>query len=358
MIPPIDDSVLQSNPDFAVLYKRLTTEVLAPDGSSKNDPADRKRNQVKDDLHKHRLRAAKHNLLTSALASATAPEKKAAPKAIPSSKGIAAAPPRTRAQHHQHHHQQQQEELSEDLLDLLVLLPPLLDPEQNSSLDDESVRLLLSSPPLSDLEHLLPELGELAGASLHSSALGLARIANPSTNPSYLHRSIPSLPASVSSLQAAHTEAAQALAGARAETLASLLPLLATYAQALTTLIRSLESKHTVLARSSLLHAQTTSLDAQQADLSLQSALHGLQKEVYSAKSIAALQTYSAHLRDARSRLEERIRGLEMELSDYGVGVDGGQNKERTMREIARVYGEMHRKIDDTNGDLQRLQRG
>lgn len=48
MIPPIDDSVLQNNPDFAVLYKRLTTEVLAPDGCSKNDPADRKRNQVKD----------------------------------------------------------------------------------------------------------------------------------------------------------------------------------------------------------------------------------------------------------------------------------------------------------------------
>ena len=48
MIPPIDDSVLQNNPDFAVLYKRLANEVLAVDGSTKDDPAAKKRNQVKD----------------------------------------------------------------------------------------------------------------------------------------------------------------------------------------------------------------------------------------------------------------------------------------------------------------------
>lgn len=35
MFPPIDDHVLENNPDFAKLYKTLTTSVLNPDGTSK-----------------------------------------------------------------------------------------------------------------------------------------------------------------------------------------------------------------------------------------------------------------------------------------------------------------------------------
>lgn len=37
MFPPVDDAVLQNNPDFARLYKNLTGNVLNPDGSSKDD---------------------------------------------------------------------------------------------------------------------------------------------------------------------------------------------------------------------------------------------------------------------------------------------------------------------------------
>lgn len=39
MLPPIKESVLNDNPDFANLYKKLTTTVLNSDGSTKNDPA-------------------------------------------------------------------------------------------------------------------------------------------------------------------------------------------------------------------------------------------------------------------------------------------------------------------------------
>lgn len=37
MLPPIEDSVLQDNPDFAALYNTLTTAILNPDGTTKDD---------------------------------------------------------------------------------------------------------------------------------------------------------------------------------------------------------------------------------------------------------------------------------------------------------------------------------
>lgn len=46
MFPPVDDAVLQNNPDFAALYKTLTTVVLNPDGSTKNDAAAKERDAV------------------------------------------------------------------------------------------------------------------------------------------------------------------------------------------------------------------------------------------------------------------------------------------------------------------------
>lgn len=48
MLPPVEDSVLQSNPDFAVLYTTLTTAILNPDGSTKNDPAAKERKAVRE----------------------------------------------------------------------------------------------------------------------------------------------------------------------------------------------------------------------------------------------------------------------------------------------------------------------
>lgn len=39
MFPPIEDTVLQNNPKFAALHKTLTTRILNPNGSTKNDPA-------------------------------------------------------------------------------------------------------------------------------------------------------------------------------------------------------------------------------------------------------------------------------------------------------------------------------
>jgi len=48
MFPPVEDGVFQHNPEFAALYKTLTTAILNPDGSTKNDPAVKERKAVRE----------------------------------------------------------------------------------------------------------------------------------------------------------------------------------------------------------------------------------------------------------------------------------------------------------------------
>lgn len=84
---------------------------------------------------------------------------------------------------------------------------------------------------------------------------------------------------------------------------------------------------------------------------------------VYDDRTRAALGTYLGHLRDAGERLGERGRGLERELWGYGVGrerEEGGDGnregeKEKVMREVARVYGEMRRELGEVSTDVERL---
>jgi hypothetical protein len=46
MFPPVDDAVLRNNPDFAILYNKLTNVALNPDGSSRTTSASRERAAV------------------------------------------------------------------------------------------------------------------------------------------------------------------------------------------------------------------------------------------------------------------------------------------------------------------------
>lgn len=51
MFPPIENAVLQSNPDFAALYGTLTTALLNGNGSTKDDPAAKERIAVQEVRH-------------------------------------------------------------------------------------------------------------------------------------------------------------------------------------------------------------------------------------------------------------------------------------------------------------------
>lgn len=37
MLPPVEEAVLQSNPEFAALYGTLTSAILNPDGTTRDD---------------------------------------------------------------------------------------------------------------------------------------------------------------------------------------------------------------------------------------------------------------------------------------------------------------------------------
>ena len=74
------------------------------------------------------------------------------------------------------------------------------------------------------------------------------------------------------------------------------------------------------------------------------------------------------HLRDGKGRLREGVKHLASELAGYGVDFeerDGlgrrgsvkDRGKEWTMREMARVYREMGRQVEEVRGDLERLGR-
>jgi hypothetical protein len=261
------------------------------------------------------------------------------------------------------------------LLDLLLLLPPLLTASP-TDLSPESMAILLSSPPLSDFPSHVPQLAALASNTLHASAVHLARIANPSTNPSYVHRSIPSLPTHAASLSTAITNRKSELTRARLAAASELATLLHNQTTVLSQLLRALEAKHGPVARSLEFRATEAALTAQRQQAEAESALWLARRETYTPQAAQALRNYASHLRDARGRLNEAVHALRGTLEAYGVtvsdgdgngdddwkreqggGARGGKDKEKVMREMARVYRDMGRQVEEVREDLERLGR-
>ena len=210
----------------------------------------------------------------------------------------------------------------ESLVDILLLLPSLVG--ERNYISAENASTILSGPPFSELETLLPDVAALVSANLHASALSLARIVHPSISSSQLHHQIPSLPNNILGLRAEVDEADQALVAKRLESLEILASLLDEYTQSLTLLIQTMEQKHGPVAENLELKAADVSLLAQQAERDSNATLNSLQKEMYPPEAITALQNYLMHLKDAKVRTKERVRGLKAELTEYDVAVKGG----------------------------------
>ncbi|KUI73614.1 hypothetical protein VM1G_09211 [Cytospora mali] len=335
MFPLVEDSVLQNNPQFAALYGTLTSAILNPDGTTKDDQsrAVRERDAVRKELDAHRLKSAKQHLLAQSLSAAMPPEPDASSRRsrLPS-------------------------ELPGPLLDLLLLLPPLLASAEQSSPD--SLQLLLSSPPFTSLEDHMSSLASLVSSSLQSSAVQLARAAYPTTNASFLHRHIPSVPSHIGNLSSDVRQQSISLAGARSAAANALVRLLQDYTQALTLLIRSLEAKHGGVARSLEFRAADVALEAQFGQVNAEMALWNVRKDLYSPEVREALSNYNNHLRDGQRRLSEAVRTARAELVEYGITIDGEAGdlkKERALREAARAYRDMSQQVEEAQRDLGRL---
>ncbi|KAI1276482.1 hypothetical protein F5Y07DRAFT_137514 [Xylaria sp. FL0933] len=384
MLPPVDDSVLKNNPRFEKLYNTITTSILNPDGSTKTDPSAKQRDAVCQELHAYRLKAARIHLLRTAISTAI-PNQTTQSQPAKQEAG-------TEQQKHQSQYQHKRSKsrlqpqpqaqtkqtttpaLPPDLAQLLLLIPAFLN--NASTLQPSSLSLLLTSPPFTELPTLFPDLTALVSARLTSQAKTLARVLSPSTNPSYIHRVIPSLPSIANTLISDLATSKTALSRARLVATSSLTEYLGQHTEALTLVLRALEAKHDLVATSSELRAAQAYQEAQAWAMAAEALLWETRYLAYPPEARAALLHYRQHLRDAGRRLEDASRVREAELADYGVDVDRrdysqipgerrprgrgrratvDENKETKMREMARVWREMETRLKEIQGDLSRL---
>lgn len=130
--------------------------------------------------------------------------------------------------------------------------------------------------------------------------------------------------------------------------------LLSLYHLATTLVILILEQNiHGSIARHIKAHSELLSLSAQTLQYQVQEKAVRGEKMVYTEDVKGALDVYVRNLTDGRERLRERRGAAEKVLWGYGVGREG--EKERVMREVARVYGGFVREIGEVGGDVERL---
>lgn len=184
------------------------------------------------------------------------------------------------------------------------------------------------------------------------------------TTPPLTNLTIPHLPTTISHLTTFTLPTLySSVLHARLDTAKSVRDLLAQYSTAYTLLIKTLEAKHGTIARSLEFKASETALLAQKAEKESELAVLGVRREVYTPEVKRALVEYKKWLVAEQERIRGEIERGEEVLGGYGVRINtegggeggGDAEKEKVMREIARVYGEMEREVDVVRKDLERL---
>ncbi|PQE27640.1 diphthamide biosynthesis protein [Rutstroemia sp. NJR-2017a BBW] len=334
MLPPIEEAILHSNPKFKKLHERLSAEILNPDGSTKNHPAQKERDAVAASLKAARIEAAKSRILIDSLSSLDI-----SPAASKPASRTSQAP--------------SQKVLPPEVIELIILLTTQL---SLPSISKQSITLLTSTPQYHTLQTHLPLISTLLSTHLHSSALSLARIQNPTTNPSFLHRHLPTLLPTTITLLTTNTNKAHSLTHSRVLLTNQTIHVLDLYHTLHRSIIQHLErQKHGPLSRHSVSKISHLSLSAQTLALELKERYLRGEKIIYDERTSAALGNYMRELKNGRERLKERERGLRRELWGYGVGREGDGGKEKVMREIARVYAELKVEVEDVGRDVEKL---
>lgn len=142
-------------------------------------------------------------------------------------------------------------------------------------------------------------------------------------------------------------------------------------------LLPALESKHGIATTNTTLRAERVAAEAQTWNLAVAALMSDVVNIIYPPEARAALGNYSRHLAQGKMRVLDTARVRVAELEDYGVdvrtlgieGVEGGrgsrgggggggdENKEKVMREIAKVWKEMEGRMGEVRRDLKRLGR-
>jgi hypothetical protein len=345
MIPPISPSILESNPQFASLYKHLTANLLNPDASTR--AICEAQAPVSEARRPHLIRAAKEELLRCRLRNLFAASEDR------EDKDVLAVPP--------------------ELRELILTISMLLDEESNTSLDQDDYDLLrpeidtfhdeveiIAAAVSKDLQRQHEILCKIASASQLQTLPSWKTAANSKRKmkcSDYL--SSPSLPSLLSPL----------LPAVPSREMQSSFASLAATTSAHTNLHRHLLST-TITHSERVIHGlQTRHLKARSAHLSV--AAMGLAKriqvlyltgrrDIYRPDVQHAIEIYARYLEGLKQQLEDTERICQEELVFYeNVGLEeGGKGQRWIMKEVGRRYGELLQAVEDVKGEIQKLEGG
>lgn len=240
-----------------------------------------------------------------------------------------------------------------ELVEVILLLSSQLNAKP---LDTPSRNLLESSELWQCLKLQLPHISTIIASHLHTRALLLSRILSPTTNPSYLHRTIPKVCPMVNNLQTQITNQTAALAKRRISLVNKTLQVVEQYQRAIELTVSHLEqTTHGTFSEHIKAKSEYISVQALSVSLLVKEKETSARQLVYTKQVQRALGNYAQHLRVEKERINERTREAERILWGYGVGRDDGGEKEKVMREIARMYGIMKDEIESVERDVGRL---
>ncbi|KAH7075351.1 hypothetical protein BKA63DRAFT_594751 [Paraphoma chrysanthemicola] len=306
MLPPVDPSILQRNPNFEVLYKDLTTRKLNPDGSTR----DTKKQRIHDEIRRS-LTTARTNLISSQILI----------------NSLSDLPSRA--------------------TDLPPELPSVIETvtAQLNGHVPESDREILSG----DVDFFLENITTISDAlATHLSVVTdyLCTIADPKDPPE-----TPDLASRARSLYASATQdLPDQLAQARIDLANTTSTLLHTHLTLLKTSIRILErTQHGALARHTKSSAEL---------LHLRATLLGLQAKTHTlahpppAEFVAALKEFRKQQGSGEKGLKDREGVARRELELYREAGEKG------MRDLARRKGVLEREVERMEGEIERVERG
>lgn len=245
--------------------------------------------------------------------------------------------------------------LPEELLELITILSLKL---SNPNLSPSVIQTLETSEILALLPRYTRKINDLISRHLNNQSISLVRITNPTSNASFLHRSIPKLAVTVQTLQQTIVFKKEKLEKERVRLVSEACKVLEKYRHATELVIRILEqNKHGQASRAVKAKVDWTAVNAEQEALTMRTMATKANTMVYNAETKEALRNYMMHLKDSKSRLRQKKRDVEKELWAYGVGrdKDDGGRKEVVMREVARVYVELGKEVEEVKRDLRRL---
>ncbi|SZF02260.1 unnamed protein product [Blumeria hordei] len=337
MLPPVEDTILVENPNFATLYTSLQSEFLCPDGTTKFHAAQKERKAVTEALELGYRRAAKSHLLQSALGNLDISPAPTATLATARSSAIFKQHP-------------------SELVESIILLSSIL--RHNSvPLSSSSTKLLETSILWTSISSQLPQIGVLLSSHLQTQAIALCRISNPNSNASFLHRAIPKLVSTVEARQKTIKDKSQELDLRRVLLVGKVRTLLSLHHHASELVINHLEQvMYGSVARRLKIKSEYLGLTAQQLELEATSKYIRGYKMVYTDDVKSALSEYRLSLHDSRERLKEKKRELEKILEGYGFGQPDGEKK-KIMQSIADKHVELDKECKEVRRDIEKLKR-